>query len=92
MGKGRSNNAGKKQPNFDDSSNFAKQSQPTEKKRIRKESLYQERFFKWYFLLQYLLITYRFGVNKTSTMEASPNDAQYQYTYWSKLNGFHYLA
>ncbi len=29
--KGRSNNAGKKQPNFDDSSNFAKQSQPTEK-------------------------------------------------------------
>ncbi len=33
MGKGRSNNAGKKQPNFDDSSNFAKQSQPTEKKK-----------------------------------------------------------
>ena len=33
MGKGRSNNAGKKQPKFDDSSNFAKQSQPTEKKK-----------------------------------------------------------
>ncbi len=33
MGKGRSNNAGKKQPNFDDSYNFAKQSQPTEKKK-----------------------------------------------------------
>lgn len=33
MGKGRSNNAGKKQPNFNDSSNFAKQSQPTEKKK-----------------------------------------------------------
>ncbi len=33
MGKGRSNNAGKKQPNFDDSSNFAKQSQPTEPKK-----------------------------------------------------------
>jgi len=33
MGKGRSNNAGKKQPNFDDSSNLAKQSQPTEKKK-----------------------------------------------------------
>ncbi|PEK95719.1 hypothetical protein COL24_30995 [Bacillus toyonensis] len=33
MGKDRSNNVGKKQPNFDDSSNFAKQSQPTEKKK-----------------------------------------------------------
>ncbi|WP_082147899.1 hypothetical protein [Bacillus sp. LK2] len=31
--KGRSNNAGKKQPSFGDSSNFAKQSQPTEKKK-----------------------------------------------------------
>ena len=38
MGKGRSNNAGKKQPNFDDSSNFAKQSQPTEKKKNKNRS------------------------------------------------------
>ncbi|XKK25432.1 hypothetical protein HFP65_02810 [Bacillus sp. CB62A.1] len=39
MGKGRSNNAGKKQPNFDDSSNFAKQSQPTERRRNKKKDL-----------------------------------------------------
>ena len=38
MGKGRSNNAGKKQPNFDDSSNFAKQSQPTERRRNKNRS------------------------------------------------------
>ncbi|PEA55761.1 hypothetical protein CON64_06040 [Bacillus pseudomycoides] len=35
MGKGRSNNAGKRQPNFDDSSNFSKgkQSQTTAPKK-----------------------------------------------------------
>lgn len=35
MGKGRSNNAGQKQPNFDDSSNFSKgkQSQKTAPKK-----------------------------------------------------------
>lgn len=44
MGKGRSNNAGKKQPNFDDSSNFAKQSQPTEKEEeVKKGSLFIKR-------------------------------------------------
>ncbi|HGH7177593.1 TPA: hypothetical protein ACJMKJ_005239 [Bacillus wiedmannii] len=49
MGKGRSNNVGKKQPNFDDSSKFAKQSQPTEKRRNKKKSsLDQESSFLRY--------------------------------------------
>lgn len=28
----------------------------------------------------------------STTVEASLNDGQYQYTYWSKQNVFHYLA